>query len=127
MNRLLAATYLIGAICVTPGVATGQAATAITRGNEWRELSEPMRFGYVIGVIESADWLRLVDRAAPPLVRVDSPTSRLVGLLETCEGKGMTREQLVAMVDKYLKDHPEKWHLLMPELVLSALRAACSP
>jgi hypothetical protein len=118
MRRVLVVMCLV---FTAPEIATG------VTGNEWRELSEPMRFGYVVGVSESVQFLRLFDRQAPSALPVDNPSSRLIALLDRCAWKRMTSEPVVEIVDRYVNDHPAEWHYQMPELVLSALRAACSP
>jgi hypothetical protein len=108
MRQVLGVMCLVGAILTAPNVA-------------------PLRFGYVIGIVDSIEFLRLIDRQAPSTLVVDSPSSRLVALIDRCLGQRMTREQVVEIVDKYVRDHPGEWHYQMPDLVLSALRAACSP
>ncbi len=49
-------------------------------------------------------------------------TTELVTCLE-----GMTAEQAIAMVDKYYKDHPEKWSRPFGEQLLEALTVAGGP
>jgi len=46
----------------------------------------------------------------------------LVDCLET-----MSTDQAIAMVDKYYKDHPEKWSGVFSEQILAALTVAGSP
>ena len=39
--------------------------------------------------------------------------------------KDMSDVQVAAIIEKYLKDHPETWHLQLNVECLSALRSAC--
>jgi hypothetical protein len=42
--------------------------------------------------------------------------------LRNCTGKQFSNEQLSALLDKYLKDHPEEWHMSMNVIGFRALR-----
>jgi hypothetical protein len=37
----------------------------------------------------------------------------------------MTNGQMAAIVDKYVADHPERWHENIPEIIASAIGKAC--
>jgi hypothetical protein len=64
-------------------------------------------------------------RASPTSTTENSLLARIVEKLERCAGDRMTREQAVAIVEKYVTDHPEEWHLPMAGLVLIAIGEAC--
>jgi hypothetical protein len=112
------------------GLLVSMASTAHTAsnftGNDWRPLAAAARGMYVLGVIDGVlEMASHERRASPTSTTENSLLARIVEKLERCAGDRMTREQAVAIVEKYVTDHPEKWHLPMAGLVLIAMGEAC--
>ena len=115
-------------------------ASALT-GNQLAELcgvtSGPSRSGeaciaYITGAVDSTMWERIM---SSPLPKPDDPQS-LKDLYRStisvyCPPDGVTPEQIMAVVMKYLRDNPTSWHLPMPaaRYVVTALETAfpCKP
>ena len=83
-------------------------------GNSFRELGLPAKRKYVAGFIDGAF-------IAPMF---DAPKSEL-RWLERCV-TGMTDEQLVAVVDKWMSENPARWHQSMNMLTFVALKEGCT-
>ena len=94
---------------------------AATSGNEWKGLSEPTRLAYVGGVLDG--WQAM--HAALPAGNDGAYVERFGRLPACAVRKGMTRQQTLAIVDKYMTDHPGEWHVPMPFLIWSAMNAVC--
>ena len=103
-------------------VSTAHAASNFT-GNDWRPLAAEARAMYALGVIDGVLEMGRHERSANPTL--SSLLARIVEKLERCAGDRMTREQAVAIVEKYVTDHPEQWHLSMADLVLIAMGEGC--
>ncbi len=76
-------------------------------------MSVQRKLGYVMGFVDAT--------FLSPLY--GAPKSE-VAWLERC-GMGMTDEQLVAVLEKWMAGNPERWHESMHVLALTALREAC--
>jgi len=84
------------------------------KGSEYRELSEGERASYSMGIVEGillAPWF-----AGEQIPKIDFLHQCIVG---------MTNKQLSAIFDKYLNEHPEKWHKYMSFSVLGAMIETC--
>ena len=92
-------------------------------GQGWREWSSVMRSGYVIGFFEG------YNSAMMAVVTSGVLTSQVLTKLPNREYSacvsGMTYGQTVAMMDKYVADHPEKWNKKISELLIEATEKAC--
>lgn len=82
-------------------------------GNTYRELPDDSRRAYISGVIDGFFF-------AP----VWGGSSEKVFALLSCI-KEMTNQQLMAIVDRYLADHPSDWHLPMHDVTFTALGDVC--
>jgi Ssp1 endopeptidase immunity protein Rap1a len=96
-------------------------AAAVT-GNDWRALPAAARASYVTGVVDN-----LVDfgAAVRSLVPAEKRTAseKMIVSFEDCIAKTpRPPSQLVAIVEKYVKDNPAHWHARMSGLVFEALR-----
>lgn len=115
-------------------------ASAIT-GNQLAEIcgvtSGPSRsgeacIGYITGVVDSTMWERIMHT---PLPKPDDPQfhkdlyRHIISVY--CPPNGVTPEQIMAVVMKYLRDNPADWHLPLPaaRYVVMALETAfpCKP
>jgi hypothetical protein len=79
-------------------------------GNEYVKLDKFNKLSYVTGVIDGF--------SAAPLF--GAPANK-VKWYDNCISE-MTNGQIVAIIDKYLKEHPEEWHWHMHVLIHNALR-----
>jgi len=59
---------------------------------------------------------------AGQIINTDDDLNWLSGCIS-----GMSNEQIRAIVDKYLKSHPEEWHEDMNLLVIQAPLKVCPP
>lgn len=80
-------------------------------GNMYRDDMVEKR-SYIMGVIDGLK--------AGQLINTDEESYWLMDCTH-----GMTNFQLEAIVDKYLKNHPEKWHYGMNYLIHSSLLKIC--
>jgi hypothetical protein len=96
-------------------------AAAVT-GNDWRALPASAKTAYVSGVVDNlADFGTAVRSLVPAEKR--SGTEKMLVSFEDCIAKTpRPPSQLVAIVDKYVKENPGQWHARMSGLVFEALR-----
>lgn len=101
---------------VIPSLSSGA-----TSGNEWRGLSDFNRAIYVAGVLDGWQAVRLTLPPGAERYQFDQ-----FGRLPSCAvGNGMSTEQTNAIVENYIKAHPDEWHLAMPFLIVKAMNSAC--
>ena len=102
-----------------------------TTGNGFRTISDDIqRMAYVVGVIDS--WVDVLSSIRDLSGgRSDDPVASAVvimyGRVAQCvtNERKMLREQILAIVDKYLRDHPAGWDQPAANLIWSAL-VTCS-
>ena len=87
--------------------------TGYLTGNRFRELTRIEKMYYVMGRHDAMC-------AASMFGAPDSFVIEVVSCM-----KDMDSLQLAAIVEKYLDDHPEKWHLGMNTLIFPAFRDVC--
>lgn len=97
-----------------------------TTGNDLLALPEYPRTTYVVGVIDAwgevGTLIRQTKDPSPELAVID----RMFGDLARCAvGRKMTRAQVGAIVDKFLKDNPAKWHDSAGSLIWEAFTDVC--
>jgi len=95
-------------------------------GNAWIKQPENARAIYFIGLWDG--WAQLQSegeeyRKTHPEAALGHIEPFLDGLKDCHKAKPMG--QLIAIVEKYMKDHPESWHYSMPSLVVVALGELC--
>ena len=83
-------------------------------GNKYLSLSADGKERYAIGFI---DGLLIAPLLGAPMEGLN--------WLEQCTA-GMNSKQIVAILDIYLTDNPEKWHIPMNGLSLKALEKSCN-
>lgn len=88
-------------------------------GNTWNTMTKAVQSFYIAGVIDG--W-REASISEEDLREGGGKMTRMVA----CLSIGMPRSQIIAVVEKYMKDHPEAWHLEMSTLILLALSEMCS-
>jgi hypothetical protein len=107
-------------------VYTQSSAIAYT-GNEWRDVSESQRKAYVFEVLDSWATVGRILREA----KERDPTAdfgaveRAVRSIDCAMGR-MPYNQVYAIVDRHMNQHPEMWHELMATIVWNALYGACA-
>jgi len=87
--------------------------SAFLTGSAYDDLPVSERYGYAMGMIDG--------------LFVSSLLTGSDGNLETLNGclHGMNNKQVVAILDKYLRDNPKHWQEPMNLLALTALRETC--
>lgn len=115
MKKLLAA--LLAAISVSAhAVEPVGVPRGFITGNKFLAFSDLEKRRYVIGVI---DGLLL----SPIMAMKNTPRALR---LQKCERQNdMTDEQILAIVSKFVADHPESWGDDMSGLTFRAMREAC--
>jgi hypothetical protein len=111
---------LIVACCLLAVAAKDTAAQL--KGNEFQSLPDNSKLMYVVGILDGWDSVRSVmkgEEKAPTLDLMFNSISRCV------EDRKMTRRQTFAIVEKFMRDNPAKWHEEMAVLIWSAFNAAC--
>ena len=97
-----------------PGVAIS--------GKEWREWPASMKRSYVWGVIDTLSNTSSVSRPDNERRSNATPYVRLA----SCLGKGITYDQVYAMVEKFLADNSGQLHADMASIICAAVDNACS-
>lgn len=118
---LLALALALVTGCAQPAIATGslppvEVHHGLRRGNDYRALSERERWLYAGALLEGM--------LLSPLFGAEKKGGALERL-EDCVEK-MTDEQLAAILDKYLRDNPERWHDYIHVIMYSALAKTCT-
>lgn len=114
--RLAKIILILGAILLMPIAHGNDNATALSgfiTGNIYKEFSYSEQRGYIIGYFDGL-------LASPLLHRSNVESDDL----ESCIRK-MTDTQLLAMVDKYMTENPDKWHMPMNILMWSMIQDTC--
>jgi hypothetical protein len=100
---------LVSLVCLCPSLAFG------LTGSEWKaNLPEPSRILYVEGVTEG--WIE----AAVFENEIEGLMSSLLSCMEST-----TSRQITGMVQKYMKEHPDKWHHRMSTIIFWTMVEAC--
>ena len=95
-------------------------AAAMT-GNDWRALPISARTSYVTGVVDNFTDVATAIKTLVPAEKRTASEKMLVGFEDCMARTSRPPSQLVAIVDKYLKDNPARWHTRMSGLVFDAL------
>jgi len=96
-------------------------AAAMT-GSEWRALPMAARTSYVTGVVDNLVDFGAAVRSLVPAEKRTASEKMPVSFEECIVRTPRPPSQLVAIVDKYIKDNPAQWHTRMSGLVFEALR-----
>ena len=98
------------------------ASAAAMTGNEWRALPAAARTSYVTGVVDNFVDVGTAIRSLVPAEKRTASEKMVVAFEECISRTPRPPSQLVAIVDKYIKDNPGQWHTRMSGLVFEALR-----
>jgi Rap1a immunity proteins len=96
-------------------------AGAVT-GNDWRALPAAARASYVTGVVDNLVDFGAAVRSLVPAEKRTASEKMLVSFEDCIAKTPRPPSQLVAIVEKYVKDNPAQWHARMSGLVFEALR-----
>jgi hypothetical protein len=107
---------LLGIAAVIPG------RTNALNGNQWRTLDESGRKGYVSGVVDT--W-RDVHQTQKQYEDTDKRYTQVYLQANDCVTSELTYNQLHAIVEKWMKDRPDAWHVAMSSIVWFAIYASC--
>jgi hypothetical protein len=95
---------------------------AAMSGKEWLEWPAAMKRSYVWGVIDTLSNAPAVSRPVNERRRNEIRYVRLA----SCLGKGITYDQVYAMVEKFLADNSGQLHADMASIICAAVDNACS-
>jgi len=117
---------LVVGLAFAVGIGVNTTPALALDGNKWRELSEGARFGYVAGVVDTWISVRVYSETdgKPEPGYTPGFVESTLQLASNCV-QSMTYEKIFAIVEKYVKEHPEHRHYAMASLVLIAVTAAC--
>ena len=101
-------------------------AAAVT-GNDWRDLPASARATYVSGVVDNLVDFGAAVRSLVPAEKRTASEKMLVSFEDCIAKTPRPPSQLVAIVEKYVKDNPGQWHTRMSGLVFEALRCKDAP
>jgi hypothetical protein len=87
---------------------------AYFRGNMYLKQSEAVQLGYVSGVVDAFHLAKNTQEKEP----LGAPAAN--AMFVNCT-RGLPNYQVKAIVNKYLKDHPENWDLAMADIVYGAV------
>jgi hypothetical protein len=89
---------------------------AFVDGNAFRQKPTAYQAGYIFGVKDCISVFAAYHKSGR-------------GLYTGWHDRSMDMQapQIRAIVEKYLKDHPEDWNMPMAFIVLSAMKEACEP
>ena len=102
-------------------------ALAVLDGNQWRALPESGREAYVTGVVDT--WSEVGSGVKTKTVAnpayAPGAIENLLRSVSEC-AQPMTYGRIIAIVEKYMNDHPEIWQYRMASNVFAAVQASCS-
>jgi hypothetical protein len=99
-------------ILLWPAISLG------TTGNDWNGLSKFEKSIYVAGVVEgwTQGWVS---------EKQLHPQGGTLTKLVDCISDGMTTAQINALVEKFMKEHPEHWNMPMSVIVFLSMAKVC--
>jgi hypothetical protein len=113
------AAALVGGLLVSWSVGTapargGDIKSGFLTGTQYRTLDEPRRRAYAMGLIDGI--------FLAPFFEANKQTLEVI---ERCT-IGMQDGQIMAILDKFLRDNPARWHQPMNLLGFVAMEEACA-
>jgi hypothetical protein len=119
---------VIAMLCCLLASLLGIAPALAISGNQWLQLTQATRGFYVSGVLDGWSLVRqgvgTLKKADPNYV-TGTVEDNLIRLTKCFDQSPYTIAQILAIVEKYMKDHPEEWHFSMEGNVLAALGGVC--
>jgi hypothetical protein len=96
-------------------VASHKVHNGFLKAGAYLDMDEGSRRGYVMGILDGI--------YTSPFFGAPDDNKALVSLATCVEG--MKASQVAAIIEKYIRNHPEHWHLDLKEQFLYAMREAC--
>ncbi len=95
-------------------------------GTTWRSYSENVRASYVVGVVDAWIYFKAILGDPEKLTEPREMTLPERFFLDAAEcALKMKYGQHVAIVDKFMNDHPERWNHGMADIIWKAMNEAC--
>jgi len=118
MRNMLMIVLAIGAaLSVTAQESNKELFRSVPGGfgkaSEYPNVSEQEKVSYARGFVNGL----LVSSV------IGAEENKVAGLYDCV--KDMSGPQLAAIIDKYIKEHPEEWHLPLPLSSFNSIRALC--
>jgi hypothetical protein len=85
------------------------------KAREYLDMDPPAQRAYAMGVLDGM--------YMAPMFGAPDNDKGLVSLATCVEG--MKASQVAVIIEKYLKEHPERWHWDLKDAAYSSVRAAC--
>lgn len=114
MRKRLLSILLLASWCANAHDGDIAIKSGFVTGTQYRTFTEPDRRKYAMGLLDGI--------FLAPFFKADK---KQLELLERC-ATGMNDTQVVAILDKYLRDNPVRWHESMNALAFVALKEACA-
>lgn len=103
---------LIASHATTANADNNVSVFSFVTGNNWIGKDMVMQRSYVTGVVDGMNAVSALNFNKESFF--------------SCSLKGKSTEQLRAIVDKFIKENPEQWHLPMSLLIFDAINESCS-
>lgn len=113
MRHLFAAFYLLFCFCANANEPAVEIKAGFLTGNAFRTFPQQAKSAYAMGLIDGMF-----------LSPFFGAKKESLSWLERC-ATGINDKQIVAILDKYLNDHPGRWHETMHVLGMLAMKDAC--
>jgi hypothetical protein len=113
--------FAVVMLCCLLAPLVPSSAAAVT-GNDWRAMTWTAKAAYVSGAVDSLLDFGMAVRSLVPAEKRTASEKMLVSFEDCIAKTPRPPGQLVAIVDKYIKEHPAQWHARMSGLVFEALR-----
>lgn len=113
MHKYLVCALLLGSWSAVAQDQDVDTKTGFLTGTQYRVLAVQERQKYVMGLLDGTFIAPFFDASKKQLV-----------WLEKC-ATGMNDEQIAAILDRYLRDNPARWHESMNVLGFLAMKDAC--
>lgn len=111
---------LIGIAAVIPGRSYAY------NGNDWQGWNKTSKIIYVGGVADTWKYLAHMLKEYKPVTETDrNLVANSYLLAHECLKTGMTYNQITAIVEKWMQDHPELWQNDMSSIVWAAMHESC--
>ena len=129
-------TTLVWAVLLAVGawvlLGTAQPLWALD-GNKWMGFRGHEKRAYVMGVVDTWQMIKTVVRDAEKdhgmssedFLKVDFTTTFYSEVTSCVNEAGMSDDQILGIVETYMKERREQWQYSMPSNVWSALTESC--
>jgi len=106
-------------LLIAAGAIVAPAASGEQTGNKWRSWTKPERDMFIIGVLDG--WTLSMKGDAPVSKQPTLETAVTACMVQ----QKVTYEQVIAVVEKYMREEPKWWNSSMTAIVLAALVPLC--